>query len=314
MATTDTYPDLQRWREPPIMRMLSTGTLLHGNHTNKVWRSLVQTMNNLEPGMPVMVKFTSKKPVIAAELACALAARALRLQVPNGVLVLAEKDQLPELPRSVTGGSKDLVICYGSELQFPDDTVARPTSAAGAEEWTWANVCNTAQGPMGAAWDELVANADRHCDNLVFDGARWWLIDHEYTMPSVAKTMKRFAETQVRQQLIDETAKENTLAVEVLRRRPNDHKMDTLPKNWQPLRSRLEWLADRAQEWHTPMAEVNSVLEMTHLYLRSIHLRLPALALHLANRMQQPQGASLWNSYTSTASPTPRKTTRHRPA
>lgn len=310
MSNLNGAADLQRWREPPIYRMLSTGTLLQGNHQNKVWRGMAQIPGSTEPGLPMVIKWVPKNEVLAAELACALAACALKLQVPAGVLVLAEMSDLPDLPRRVTGAPNAFVLCYGSELQWPDDTLARPTRAAAVEEWIWQRLCNTPQGPAGGVWDELVANDDRHCENVVFDGNRWWLIDHEYSLPGVAKVMKRFAEQSARQSVIDVQAKTNILAGEVLRRRPNDHKMDSLPASWQHLRQRLHWLADRAQQWQTGMAPVDTVLMMTHIYLRSIDLRLPALALHLQQRLAQPESASLWNS--SSPRP-PRKTTPRRP-
>ena len=300
---TEGAADLQRWRVPPVMRLLSTGTLLEGNHTNKVWRGLAQAPGSMEPGVPLIVKWASRNEVLAAELACALAARALRLQVPSGVLVLAEKSDLPGLPHRVRGAGTDRVLCFGSELQWPDDSLARPVQAAAAEEWIWQRLCDTPQGPSGGVWDELVANDDRHCDNVIFDGHRWWLIDHEFTLPSVAKVMKRFAETAMRQTVIDDRSKDNTLAGEMIKRRPHDHKMDDLPASWQGQRLRLRWLADQAQQWATGQAPVDTVLMMTHVYLRSIDLRLPALALHLQRRLARPESASLWNSSSHPAIP-----------
>jgi hypothetical protein len=309
MPRSDASADLQRWRNPPVYRLLSMGTLLKGNHQNKVWRGIAQTPGSTEPGIPMVIKWVPKNEVLAAELACALAGRALKLQVPPGVLVLAQKSDLPDLPRRVSGAPSDLVVCYGSELQWPDDTVARPTQAPAVEEWTWQRLCDTPQGPAGGVWDELVANDDRHYENVVFDGNKWWLIDHEYTLPSVAKVMKRFAEQAVRQTVVDDHAKQNILAEQVLRRRPKDHKMDHLPASWLPLRQRLQWLADQAQRWQTNLQPVDTVLMMTHIYLRSIDLRLPALALHLRQRLAQPDSASLWNSSSTsrTRTPTPRR-------
>ena len=75
---SDGAADLQRWREAPVYRLLSTGSLLSGSHQNKVWRGMGQYPGSLEPGVPMMVKWVAKKQVLAAELACALAARALR--------------------------------------------------------------------------------------------------------------------------------------------------------------------------------------------------------------------------------------------
>jgi len=308
---TDGAADLQRWRAPPVMQLLSTGTLLSGNHQNKVWRGMAQVANNHEPGIPMIVKWVPRHETLATELACALAAQALRLNIPAGFLILAQRGELPGIPNRVTGAPNDLVLCFGSEMHFPDDTVMRPTNAAAAEDWVWQRVCDTPQGPVGGVWDELVVNDDRHCENVVWDGHRWWLIDHEYSLPSVAKAMKKFTDKVLRQGVIDDYAKENTLVAETLRRRPKDHKMEALPANWQGHKVRLEWIADQARNWKTGLTPVDTVLMMTEMYLRSIVLRLPALALHLNQRMSKPISPALWNS-TTPQPPLNRKPTQRR--
>jgi hypothetical protein len=294
--TTDGAADLQRWRALPVMRLLGTGALLAGNHQNKVWRGMAQVPNSHEPGVPMIVKWVPKNETLAAELACSLAARALKLQIPPGFLILAEKADLPGLPNRVVGEANHLVICYGSELQWPDDTLMRPNDSDAAQDYVWRKICETTQGPIGGVWDELVVNDDRHHENVVWDGQRWWLIDHEYSLPSVAKAMKKFTDQILRQGVIDDVAKQNTLVIETMRRRPVDHKMEALPLSWQGYRQRLNWLADQARQWRTGLSPVDTVLMMTEFYLRGIDLRLPALALHLHQRMSKPTTSSLWNS------------------
>ena len=287
--------DLQRWRDPPVYRMLSPGTLLSGEHTNKVWRGMTQIPYNTEPGIPMIIKWIEKKERMAAELACSLAARAFKLDIPAGVLVLAEKDQLSALPRRVTGGQRDYLLCFGSEFQWPDDTIARPADHDSAQEWVWSRLCQTPQGANGSVWDELVANEDRHSDNVVFDGIRWWLIDHERTLSPLNKVMMKFAETAIRQAVIAHKAPSNPLLQEMVRRRPTDHKMESLPSTLLTHRVRLQWLADQARNWKTGILEVDTVLMMTEIYLRSIDLRLPALALHLRERISGPSRPLLWS-------------------
>lgn len=311
---TASMADLHRWQDPPVWRMLSTGTHFSGRHHNTTWRALAQVHGNHEPGLPMVVKWMHKKETLAAELACALAGQALRLQVPGGVLVLAEKDQLPGLPRKVAGAANDWVLCFGSEYQFPDDTAVRPSNEDAVEEWIWQRLCDTKQGPAGGVWDELIANNDRHCDNVVFDGTRWWLIDHEDTLSPVAKVMKKFTEQLARQSVLDYHPTENTLASQVAKRRPQDHGMHDLPAGLSRLKLRLSWLADLSQNWCTHIPEVDTVLMMTHLYLRSIELRLPALALHLSRRLAQPEGDSLWNSSNAYSPPKARSAMLRRPA
>lgn len=292
---TDGTAALQRWRDPPVYRMLSPGTLLSGEHLNKVWRGMTQVPMSTEPGIPMIVKWVEKKERLAAELACSLAARAFRIQVPAGVLVLAQKDQLQGLPRRVTGRDQDMVLCFGSEFQWPDDTLARPADTESAREWVWNRLCQSNQGAMGGVWDELVANEDRHTDNVVFDGVRWWLIDHEKTITPLNKLMMKFAESTIRQTVVEHRAPSNPIVAEMVNRRPADHKMEALPQSMLGLRASLQWLADQAQSWHTGIAEVDTVLMMTHIYLRSIDIRLPALALHLHERLAKPAPVALWS-------------------
>lgn len=293
MTTSDGAADLQRWRVPPVYRMLSGGMLLSGSHQNKVWRGLAQLPGNTEPGISLCIKWVRQKEVLATELACSLAAQALKLQVPRGVLVIADYDQLPGLPGRIRGGPQDKVLCFGSELHWPDDTMARPTGLEAAEEWVWRRICESAQGAAGAVWDELVANEDRHFENVVFDGYRWWLIDHEFTLKPVAKAMKRFADPSVRTSLIEYRPPGNTLAYEVSIRR-HDHNMRAIPQSLSNLKQRLLWMTGQARSWRTGIPDVDTVLMMAWYYLSSIELRLPALPLHVESRLGNETGALKW--------------------
>lgn len=312
VATDSGAADLQRWRSPPVYQLLSGGAPLPGDHQNKVWRGLAQTPGNTEPGISLCIKWVRQKEALATELACALAAQALRLQVPRGVLVIADKDQLPGLPARVSGTARDKVLCFGSELQWPDDTLARPVGREAVEDWVWRRLCESTQGPAGAVWDELVANEDRHFQNVVFDGHRWWLIDHEFTLEPVAKAIKKFTEQATRQAVIEHRSAGNLLAYEVMTRR-SDHNMQAVPGSWNNLKQRLLWMVGQSQQWRTGLSEVDTVLMMASFYLASIELRLPALPLHLSSRMQNPSKTLSWNS-SSAASTAPKRPTRPRPA
>ena len=312
MAITDGAADLQRWRVPPVYRMLSGGLLLPGRHENKVWRGLAQYPDNTEPGVSLCIKWVKRKEVLATELACSLAAQALKLQVPRGVLVIADRDQLPGLPIRAGEGMGNRVLCFGSELQWPDDTLARPVGIKAVEDWVWRRLCETPQGPTGAVWDELIANEDRHFENVVFDGHRWWLIDHEFTLQPVAKAIRRFTESTVRAGVIDYCPPENTLAQEVLTRR-RDHNMPSVPQTMNASKQRLLWMVGQAQRWRTGIAEVDTVLMMAWYYLSSIELRLPALPLHLDRRLHQPSEKLEWPP-SSKASMGSKLRTKSRPA
>lgn len=104
--------DLDRWRNPPIQRLLGTATVLAGNHQNKVWRGITQVPGNVEAGIPTVIKWIEKKEVVATELACSLAGQAFKLQIPVGCIVLAEPSDLPTLP--------DTGDCIRSEDSYSD--------------------------------------------------------------------------------------------------------------------------------------------------------------------------------------------------
>ena len=243
----------------------------------------------------MIIKWVEKKEQLAAELACALAARALRLQIPSGVLVLAQKDQLRGLPKRVVDSQQDVVLCFGSEFQWPDDTFAKPTDTDAAREWVWSRLCQSPQGAAGGVWDELVANEDRHTENLVFDGVRWWLIDHEKTLTPLNRLMMKFADAAIRQTVISHRAPDNPIVAEMVSRRPHDHKMEALPTALVNLRVRIQWLADQARKWKTGLNDVDTVFMMTEIYLRSIDIRLPALAMQLNSRLAKQAPPALWS-------------------
>jgi hypothetical protein len=300
--------DLEVWREAPVWELSSAGLLLHGNHQNKVWRGLAHPLGDTVAGTPMIVKWMASSVAIATELACALAAQALKLPIPPGRLVLADADQLNGLPARFEGKR---VLCFGSQLQWPDDLAAFAHSDEAVEELIWNRLCDLPEGPSGAAWDELVANDDRHHENVLFDGRRWWLFDHEKALEPISRVMKRFAQQAARQQVIDHRSKRNQLATQLQQRRPNDHRINDQPAGLLAARRRLQWLADTSRTWRVGDDTIDGTLSITEVVLRSIELRLPALAQDLQARLAQPQGATLWDS--SPQPPSSRKGSRRNP-
>jgi hypothetical protein len=115
--------DPEFWRQPPVMDLNSGAVALSAGQTNKAWRGLVQTNGSSELSVPVVLKWIPNGPKLSIELACAIASSILQLPVPPGMLVLAHPDQLPGL--SASAQRKQRLICFGSRLQWPDDTFAR---------------------------------------------------------------------------------------------------------------------------------------------------------------------------------------------
>lgn len=286
--------DLEQWRSAPLYRLLTSGELLEGSHRHKVWRGLAHSVGDNEPGVPMIIKWLADPIALATELACALAGQALKLNVPAGRLVIADADQLKGLPARFSGKS---VLCFGSHLQWPDDMAVRLIrDDAAVEELIWRKLCETPQGAAGAAWDELVANEDRHYENVVFDGHKWWLFDHEEALEPISRVMKRFAQAAARQQITDHRSSTNKIAEELVRRRREDHGLERQPASLLTMRTRLRWIADAARNWRTGQSDVDETFAVAEVVLRSIDLRLPALALHLQDRLAKPEGASLWHS------------------
>lgn len=300
--------DLEIWREPPIYRLLSSAIHLDGNHLNKVWRGLVHREGSTEAGIPMIIKWMPSDVRLITELACAMAAQALKLPVPSGVLVLCPADQLPRLPVKAGTGVK---VCFGSHLQFEDRSPAHlDTGNAEIAEYVWRRLCETGTASPGGAWDELLANEDRHHENVLFDGNRWWLFDHERALEPLAKVMERFAQQIVRQRLANYQATKNTLAQELTQRRPEDHGLTAQPDALMQRRVRLRWLADVVRHWHTGNAVLDGLFPICEVVLRSIDVRLPTLALHLQSRLRNPTSASLWDNPSTKSKKSPRRSPR----
>lgn len=290
--------DLADASRAPVARLTSSGIPIKAGQTHKVWRGLVQVEGCTEPSEPVALKWMSSTIKVALELACSLAANEMKLPVPRGVVVLAPRDQLPGLPAAAKPlpGTDDM-LCFGSAFHFPDDTAARLLNDdAAVEEYTWRRLCDSRHAASSAAWDELAANADRHTGNLVFDGDRYWLIDHELALEPINRLMRRFAQTVARQQLLEHRARENAIAQQLAHRRASDHGMLSQANRLARAEKQLKLLADSVRDWRTGQTAVDAVWPMTEVALRSIALRLPALAHLLSLRLGRPDAESLWST------------------
>jgi hypothetical protein len=288
--------DLEEWREPPIHRLLSGAQLLSGDHQHNVWQGITHRDQGTGVGILTVMKQLPSSIAIAMELACAMAGQVLRLPVPMGALVIADRDQLMGLPKRAAHESRQ-IICFGSYLKWPDETMRRILQGdAAIEEWTWSQLCNSNHGSPGAAWDELVANDDRHYQNIVFSGEdSWWLIDHESSLEPIAKVYRRWAEQTVRDQLREFEAKSNTLASEMMRRRPKDHAIDRQPASLRGHRERLSQMADQVRNWDSSNEQLRGIFSIVEIVLRSIHGRLPALEQHLRQRLDDKQQRLTWD-------------------
>lgn len=284
---------------PPIYHLAGTAAKRDGNHTHPVWLGRVIHEQIAGESLPMIVKLLDSQVTAAVELACALAARELRLPVPRPGLVVAERDLLPGVPDSVRG---DLLLLVGSHFQRPDAFMAAVTADGddAAKDHIWRTLCDSPTGAPAAAFDELVANADRHCENVLFDGAQWWLFDHDLALPPASEYVVSHDMKERRLAAIEFMAKANQIAHEMLRRRPKDHSILAQPTNFDARSKAVRALAIRAEGWHHPDHHIEGIFRLTSVVLGLIHLRLPALAEHLRTRLGQSNPPSLqWSSPTT---------------
>ncbi|CAJ0698816.1 MULTISPECIES: hypothetical protein [Ralstonia] len=283
---------------PPIYRLLGVAEKLRGKHLNHAWKGLAGVPRADEPGIPVVVKHLPNAGQIDIELACGLASQVLNLPVPRPALVLADLDDLPSRPVGLTTGP---VLLFGSLFQAEDQFIARRADQGGqAAEYIWDQVCQEKVGPSGSAWDELVANPDRHVQNLLFDGTKWWLFDHNLALQPLSKLYASIdTDSQARAQIIEHTAKVNQLLEQVVKRRPKDHGVEQEAQRLLRHAQRLKILAIEMRKWHLAPGRISETIEMAALIVDLIALRLEPLALHIEARLKKPNAEALWDTSTN---------------
>lgn len=283
----------EQFPQPPIFHLLAPAERLVGDHTNLAWRGQVGASDGASRAVPMIVKRVPSQIQICIELACALAAQALLLPIPAPGLVIAERQDLPGLPET-EGGNEVLLV--GSMYKNPDALFAKVVEGdPAADELVWNRLCSSPAGAQGAAWDELVVNADRHSQNALFDGAQWWLFDHDLALPKASDFIR--LEQQERTAVLDFTARCNLLAEQMLSRRPSDHGMHLQPDEFARRRRSLTVMVDLSTGWTHENNTIASLLQITAHLLSMINLRLPSLGLHLQRRLNQPNANDLWTSH-----------------
>ncbi|RQQ45685.1 hypothetical protein DF121_24095 [Burkholderia stagnalis] len=191
----------------------------------------------------------------------------------------------------------DNVVLFGSLFQPPDPFMARHASTGEiGEDHIWESVCFNDTGRAGAAWDELVANPDRHAQNLLFDGVKWWLFDHNLALEPVTKLYKAISEAGSQKHVVTYTARINQLLAQLVKRRPTDHAIEDEAAKFARHAQRLKMLAIEIGRWELPPeGKVTATIKMAALIVELIALRLEPLPLYLAQRLQRPSAETLWN-------------------
>ncbi len=285
-----------RFKEPPLFFLLSPAELLKGDHTNVAWRAQVGRAENPSAALPMVVKYLKGGQIpLCIELACALSAQVLKLPIPQPALVIAERDQLFGLPAHVTGSS---FLLIGSHYKKPDVLMAQMVNDnPAAEEFIWSRVCDSETGPKGAAWDELVVNADRHSENLLFDGSQWWLFDHDLALPKTPDYLRKGATREQRSMALTFQAQCNQLATQMVQRQPSSHGLAELARDLTKFRRELHALSGYAAKWRSDDLTLDGIFGVTAILIDKIALRLPALAEYISRRLANPDPPSLWTSH-----------------
>lgn len=282
--------------EPPLYHLASVGELQDGDHTHDCWHVRVAHEHIGGYTLPMIVKAVPSQITLAVEVACGLAARELRLNVPQPGLVVADREDLPGIADNIPG---ERLLLVGSHYQRPDALFAEAVANnPAADEMIWNAVCASAAAPQGAAWDELIANPDRHCENVLFDGTHWWLFDHDQALAPAAAYVRQEENTSVRDDAIAFNARSNQLVDELMRRHQGRGQVILeQTRRLESGRRRLHALATFSRQWTHKDDSVRHVLELIGIVLGLIHLRMPALAEKLRARLGiPPSSADLWTS------------------
>jgi hypothetical protein len=276
--------------EPSLYYLLSEASLLEGKHMHPAWRGQVGN-RSVARAKPMILKWLDTHLATCVEFACALAAQCLKLPVPAPGLVIAARNDLPGLPNAAYG---EQIILIGSEYKVADAFFAQATNDnPAAEEFVWEKLCASSTAASGSAWDELVANDDRHFQNAIFDGENWWLFDHDRALRSSGSFCKGPQDPQVRISLINFRARCNILAEKTVERHRQNHGIELQPALFEKQKAKLSYLALTANKWAHSEPKIAEIYATTAILLSAIELRLPALAQHIQARITQPGAEEL---------------------
>jgi hypothetical protein len=274
-----------------VLLLICEAEPLDGNHVHRVWRGQVVSQD-MPRAKTMIMKWLDDHLAVCVELACALAAQSLGLRVPAPAIVVAPREFVHGIPAAFESGE---VLLVGSEYKVPDAFLASVTHGnPAAEEFVWNKLCASDMGAAGAAWDELLANDDRHHENAIFDGSHWWLFDHDRALVEAGPFSKNPTDTAVRLALKNFRAKSNNLAAQMVKRLQSNHGISAQPAEFARNKAALSMLAQAASKWTHSDLRIKGIFKTTAILLTAIELRLSALALHIQARIQEPSAADLW--------------------
>lgn len=249
---------------------------------NDVWAGDVLELRGPRAGATyhcIFKRLTADR--LSVELACAAAGTLLGNDVPRPCLVWADPAQLATGATIPPSAERELM--FGSAFITQDaffEHLAGNDHDDTLSKAVWSHFCNEApRAAKGAAFDELVANWDRHMRNLRFDGSRWWLIDHDNALLPLRSTpdLERASATF--------KAHANLIAAELATRRRHDHDMVATARRVGQAREKVQALAAVARGWSDPDPAVQQVLQRAAQLISVLARRMPMLEQMVDDRI-----------------------------
>jgi hypothetical protein len=258
---------------------------------NPIWQGevLPEDDDTAHPSLCVF-KHLDHTGKLAIEMTCALAASALGMDVPKPCLVRAASAALPNLPQQYL--SHNELLLFGAALIKQDAFYVRLNTLYDAplEKNVWDSFCtDISKAAKGAALDELLTNWDRHCRNLIFDGSKWWLLDHENCLSATHGQNVRHMNAAFK-------AHQNLIAKELLHRQPVEHSMPNAARLHSEKREKIMSMSACAAQWKHSDPAVQAIWKEVSTLLDLLSRRLPMLQHLIGERIGHTSEASaLWN-------------------
>lgn len=173
--------------EIKIARLLDGFSKFDDGNVNPVYKGYIQTEFDDEP-LSCFFKIVSKRDLLV-ESVCSLIARHLNLPTPEPYLIIMREGICP------VDGNPSIPAFGTVDVKSPSFTQYVKNNKLENSEliqrlMKWRYFAST------AAFDEFIANDDRHTGNLLFDGKNFSLIDHgkairEYQRPDIRIRINR---------------------------------------------------------------------------------------------------------------------------
>lgn len=268
---------------PPLIRV--TGQ----NNQGHVWsgEALLPNEQNNTQIFRCVVKLLEPATTLPIELACAMAGNLLGNDIPQPVLVWADRTDLPDLPMRIKTEQVLLFGCAFIEQDVFFEQLAAFETNKTLDNAVWGSFCDDQKrAAKGASLDEFITNFDRHTRNLRFDGKRWWLIDHDCAL---LQTHNQDLTTMG----AGFPSSDNQIAQALLERRPMDHGMSAAARHAHDKITDLAVMAANAAQWRSTDPELQNIWTRTAAVLALLARRLPMLELMIEQRIGNKDPSTL---------------------